>query len=444
MPPATFEAAYPTDLWTALDRNQRPEYSDILLEVWRQKNVFAQFTPVKIDINHTTQLYWDMMFDLEPNTNAIGLRDLWLDAMRSDSQRVGITTEHHAGKVQLHKHDSYINRWRKEGQPGLDAIVRNLLANSVSDHMDILVRNAYLNSPFATYAMDDSYGGFDDLTGTDTYNWEWGSNARLQASTLNLPGFDPDTPNTIVAITSPSSIFAMERDTSAREYFKYTGDGINRIFRHELGGLNGVRYIESPRCILWNAGKITRQATIKAAAAAGSGGHNWATYIVGQSGATPYLQLDTGSAAFFKVNDIVTVHQVRTSKWGVTNGVDVQDGMTFNRIVKWIDTGTDRIGFDRPILWDFTTDLGGTVYGYVTKAMHVHATIYIFGPGAVVAGITQPVTTHIPPVIDDTQSLFRFSWDAYIKDQIFRPEWCEVVFHAGQIRMGGAPTIGGE
>jgi hypothetical protein len=157
-----------------------------------------------------------------------------------------------------------------------------------------------------------------------------------------------------------------------------------------------------------------------------------------------YVSVENFTAADFKVDDVVTFHLVRTSDFGVTNGVDYRDGMTFNRFVKYVDTtpGACKIGFDRPILWDFTTDLGGTVYAYVTKGVNVHTTTYIAGPGAVVAGVTQTPQLHVPPVVDDLESLFRFSWDAYVKYQTFRAEFAENVFHAGEHRVSGGVSTG--
>ena len=54
-----------------------------------------------------------------------------------------------------------------------------------------------------------------------------------------------------------------------------------------------------------------------------------------------------------------------------------------------------------------------------------------------ISGVLQPPQTYTPPPVDDTESIFRFSWDAYLKYQIMYPERFEVYFYAGPIRRLG-------
>ena len=120
--------------------------------------------------------------------------------------------------------------------------------------------------------------------------------------------------------------------------------------------------------------------------------------------------------------------------------MDWEDGKTWTRIVKSVDHANDRIGLDRPILWDMNVDKGTNEFGYVTKGRHIHASLFLCGPGGVVAGVTQPPKIYLPPAIDDYLSMWRMSWDEFFKAQEYRPEWFEVCFHAGHHRISGRPT----
>jgi len=340
--------------------------------------------------------------------------------------------------------DSYINRWRKSGAAGLEAIVRDLLAQSVVDQFDLLARNAFLALPFSTCAMGE-VSSMGAIRAYDLYDQNWALDAKLQAVTLGLPGFDDVGSSRVVAITTPGAMYALEQNANWRDILKYTEFGIQKLFNGEMGSLGGVRYVVTPKNILWNAGEIAFQTYASSPITAGDGGADWGPYTVGQAAATKYITLNAWDDDCFKVNNVVTIHAVRTSAFGSTNGVDFRDGMTFNRIIKSIDKGNKRIGFERPLFWDFATDLVPStgVYAWVTSGRNVHATCFIFGPGAVGAGVTQNVEMHVPPVVDDLMSLHRFSWDAYVKYQTVRPEWAEVVFHAGQHRIGGVANTGG-
>ncbi len=141
------------------------------------------------------------------------------------------------------------------------------------------------------------------------------------------------------------------------------------------------------------------------------------------------------------MNDIVTIHTQRTASYGITDGVDPFEGKAEFRRIVGIDTGNDRITFDRPIMDDFDTDLGGGVYGYVTKGLNVHASIFVGAPNGVVAGVGQPPRLYTPPPVDDLMSVNRFSWDAYVGHQPYRPEVFEVVFSAGSTRVKGDTTV---
>jgi hypothetical protein len=143
----------------------------------------------------------------------------------------------------------------------------------------------------------------------------------------------------------------------------------------------------------------------------------------------------------FSAGDIITIHTLRSASYGVTNGVNFTDGKLHNRRVVSVDATNYRLTLDRPIMVDFATDLGGGVYGYVTKGRNIHASIFVAGPTGIVAGVAQAPMYHEAVPIDDFNSIYRFSWDDYMGYQLFNPEVFEVVFTAGSTRVKGATVV---
>jgi len=90
---------------------------------------------------------------------------------------------------------------------------------------------------------------------------------------------------------------------------------------------------------------------------------------------------------------------------------------------------------------DMNTDLGGTVYAYVTKGRHIHSSIFVGGPQGIVAGVARAPRYHAPPPVDDFEQVHRFSWDAYMGFNAYAPEMFEVVFSAGTFRVKGAAGV---
>ena len=51
-----------------------------------------------------------------------------------------------------------------------------------------------------------------------------------------------------------------------------------------------------------------------------------------------------------------------------------------------------------------------------------------------------PPQTYNPVPIDDTEAVWRFSWDAYMKYQLFMSNRMLVYFYAGPIDVNGTVT----
>ena len=221
------------------------------------------------------------------------------------------------------------------------------------------------------------------------------------------------------------------------------GDGI-RLVRGEVGSYRGVRFVETNDAMLWNCGRIVAQTAIKSPVAAGDGAPNPATtqvdntFYVGQADATHTVTV--ASSTGFAVNDRVSLHVDRTSDFGVTNGADYRDGKFMTRRIVSIPDSTHLV-FDEPIMEEFTTDLGGTVYGYVTLGTNIHGSVFIGANDGVVMGVLQPPQTYVLEPIDDLKSQWRAVWKARLGYNVFQPKGFEVVFSAGSAREKGARFI---
>ena len=455
-----FDTYYSDNPWSAIDKNQREWYDPMLIDFFRSNAVFTSSVGFAKNLGPVSAKTMTVtgLLDPHPDYTAINLRQLWLPASHIDSQSVQITFSHYAGKVAYQKYDDMITYWKKNGRKGLKKIVYGALGYHMISVFDYLSRNAYVEGALNTgfYMITGGGTDFSDVGSSDKFDINIANDIWLGMSYRNVPsalGADGAAGN-LICYTTPGVIYDIQGADdwiSTRQY-----QDLSSALRYEVGTYKNVRFIQTPRATLWNAGAITAQAQIVSAVTAGDGAPDPdsvkvdGTYAVGQTtaGVTNYLQMEVpaswehGTAwSDFAVNDIVTIHTQRTASYGITDGVDPFEGKAEFRRIVGIDTGNNRITFDRPIMDDFDTDLGSGVYGYVTKGLNVHASIFVGAPNGVVAGVGQPPRLYTPPPVDDLMSVNRFSWDAYVGHQPYRPEVFEVVFSAGSTRVKGDTTV---
>jgi hypothetical protein len=424
------------------------------METFRIRNVYAPFTTFAVDMRqqNTETMYFSEMFDIEADKSAQGLRDLWFNTSYMDSRQFAITCERHYGKIALFKYDEWITYWRKRGGD-LRQIARTALGVSISDVIDELTRDAYLSGPFYLISGHESgtksasgYPNFGTIEATDTFNPDDLAKIFLiMDAGWNIPFANDPTgvsDRALFAVTTPGVWYDLITDDTLnfREKLKTMQDA--RILRYEVGQYLNTRYLKTSRNILWNCGPITKQTTLTANVAIGSGAAQVVDnhYTTGQQtlrthsgGGGNNRYISVADATGIKVGDIITLHKTRTGKYGVPNGVDFNEGTLTNRRV--VEINGNNIGLDKPVL-RCEYDSGH----YVTKARHIHATVVIGGPRAVVWGVTQPPSLYNPPTIDDGMGQVRFTWDAYMKCQQFRPEMAYVIFSAGSSPEGMLPT----
>jgi hypothetical protein len=451
-----FDLYYSSDPWSSVSQNQQTWLDPFLATMFRRRSTFAPTLTFVKDLKavNATKIVVSQILDPHPDTTALSVRQIWMPASHIDSRNREITFSRYGGKVAYTKYDELVNFWKQDGQAGMRAIMNRALGVHMMDVLDILARNAYIAGAVATgYVL---YAGgatdFNTIESTDLYDPSLGADIQLGLQLRNTPmALSPDgTRNSVVCFTSPGVIYDIQDNEGWTDVVKYANP--TALLNYEAGEYKGIRYVGDPRCILWNCGAVIASAPISAAAHAGDGAPDPATtkvdgtYLVGQTTNTVVHYIDvgafiTGDIGDWLVNDIVTLHVTRTSAFGVTNGVNYAEGTLMNRRIVSIDVGNGRICLDQPIMIDYATDLGAGVYGYVTKAQNIHASIFVGARDGIVVGVGQAPQTHTPPPVDDFDSVYRFSWDAFMGYQPYNPEVFEVCFSAGSYRVKGARGV---
>lgn len=449
-----FNTAYADNPWATITTKERVYYEPVLRRIFRQKNVYARFTQFQrslLDVN-AKQMNITETLDLHPNTDQIDLRGTNLPSMHIDSRSLDISFASYGGKVSYHKYDKLITYWKQQGGESsanaVSAICQDKLGLHIVDVQDLLARNALLSTPYALYA--DGATGFGGLTGQSKITTDILNQIHLGMKYRDVPGeweSEDGSAGMITCITSPGVIFDLRTQTDPAAWLTPNAYASpEKLIKYEVGAYQNTRFVESKKATLFNCGDITYQTTVTTAINAGDGSPDPTTlrvdntYRVGQPAARHYIQLDSGSdMTQYVENEIVTVHINRTSAFGPTNGVDFREGTISNRRIApgGIDSVNKRLSFTVPLMIDYNVDLGGGVFAYVTKGVHIHSAAFLGGAEAIVMGISQPPQLHFLDPIDDRKAIYRFSWDSYQGYVNYRPEVSEIFFCGGSFREVG-------
>lgn len=440
--------------WAGITTKERMFYDPILRDVYRWKAVFGPYITFQQNLanRQAKNMTITSLYDPHADFNRLGLRDMSLPALHVDSRGQEITFERYGGKVAYHTYDEIITYWQYSG--GNMSAVRRIVQDKLGQHMvdvqDMLARNAMLSVPFKLYGGDAT--DFQTLTADDKISTSILNEIHLGMKYRGVPYAQTGNGSvgTIVCVTSPGVIFDLQQQTDPKDWLTpmaYADP--SRLLNYEVGTYRNIRFVETPKCTLFNTGAQTIQANISAAVNAGDGAPDPSTtlvdstYKVGQPGATHYIQLAGGTdMTKFVVNDIVSIGVQRTTDFGVTNGVDFRDGKLSNRRIVAIDAGNTRLSFDQPIMVDLDINLGAGVYGYVTKANHVHSAIFVGGSDGIVMGVGRPPRLHAPGPIDDFDSIYRFSWDSFQGYCNYNPSVLETLFVSASFRQVGGMLAG--
>lgn len=451
-----FTNTYHLDPWGDITQNERPWYDPVLREWYYRNSVYSQHVNMKVEMAgagtpNARTIYFSDIIPATPNIDPIDARKMEATRLYSDSYQRAVTTQRYGNGLSLHKESNLFSYWKRQGGGdgmGLWPLVNGQLGQIITDQLDLLARNAFLANPFPFMGLA-SASSFAGISNTDMLTTELVDQVRLSMRGTPklftaLPTVDPN--DNVFCITSAGTVYDLMReavDTNGAPTFvdvkKYRGD--IDLVNGEVGSWRGVRFVENALSVLYNVGTITHQTEIKAAVAPGDGSPNPATtavegvYYVGQPGAAHYITVQDASG--FAVGDYVTIHKLRhdgttlaaLNYQGVTNGVIYTDAMAQNAEIVSIDTsggaGAHKLVFKEPYRMTgdlgkgLETDLGSTVYGYVTLGKTIHSALFLKGGGdnGIVAGVAQPPTIYTPPAIDDFLSMQRITYDAWLKFQ---------------------------
>ena len=443
---------YADNPWEVVTEKERSWLDPTLIDLYQKNAVFAGLVPfVKsfADVRATSMSVTQLL-EAHPDYTPLSMRQLWMNAAHLDSRSITIDFQHYGGKFAFHKYDDMVTYWQTNNRAGLKAIVQRSVGRHSVDVIDMLARNAFLKgsleSGYVLYAGDaTNFGNIGTGTEKDKFDPFIGADIWLGMTSREVTGArgPSGAGGYLLCYTTPGVIYDIQRNEEWVDVHRY--QGMVQLVNYEVGSFKNVRYVQNPKLTLYNCGSITAQAPLSAPRGAQDGAlaKNLkvdGTYNVGQSGVIPNLQLGTfvtGTIANLAVNDIVTIHLTRTNSFGVTNGVNPFEGTAVNRRIVAIDTDNGRISLDRPLMIDFNTDLGSGVYGYVTKAVHIHPSIFIGGPNGIVSGVSAPPQFYALDPIDDFNAMYRFTWDAYMGYSTFTPEVFETVFSSGSTRYKG-------
>lgn len=382
------------------------------------------------------------------------------DPLGLDSRQRELSVKRYGDKVQVHKSSNYFQMWKASGGRNWQPLLRGILGNNVRRKIEILSRNAFLLGPKSYWTYAGGATNFAQLGQGSTFGLEPVNAWNLRMGNTGVPVIPGDKARAKLAIVPPGSIYDFHESLAAastneaqmwRDSRIYSGEALN----YEMGSYKNIRFVEAPTdsyglnpAVLYNAGKIFKQCTITASVSAGDGAPDPETtkvdetWRVGQKGVTHYIQLSDFAEGEFAVNDFVSIHTLRTNVFGVTNGVNFLSGKTIVRRVVAVDPATNRISFDRPIMSNaYKTDLGGGVYGYVTKAVHVGFNLILGSRGGIMGNVNKEIEFYEPKPVDDFESVWRYVWDINAGWNIWEPNLFECHFTAVSLpKPGGIIT----
>ena len=396
----------------------------------------------------------------DPDVDPIGMSDLYVEqAIGIDSRERSMGINRYASKVQYQKGEDKFNQWFMSPANNRDwsGVLSGLLGANIVEVFELLSRNAFLKQPAAYRTFGGSATDFSGLNADAKFGLNIVNEWNLRLGSIGSPIIPDETGSAKLAIVPPGSIYdfqtALASASGSEDKFwidqkLYSGEKL----RNEIGSWRDVRFVQVPNnkygmnnAVLYNAGPIAIQCEVSAAINRQDGAPDpettkvddvWAT---GQKTATHYVQLAAASfiAGDFALGDLVSIHTQKTTEWGITDGVDFLAGDTIVRRVVAIDVTNQRLTFDRPVMRDYLTDLGTSVFAYVTKATHVGMCLVLGSPEGVRGSVNQPVALYEPKPVDDFDRVWRFVWDAIVGTNIWEPSTFEVHFVAVSVPKAG-------
>jgi hypothetical protein len=405
-----------------------------------------------------TSIYTDLL-EGDVDTDEIAYDQMYIpEPLNVDSRFRKTSMARWGDKVQLHKSSQYFQMWRMSGGRDWRPLLRGVLGNNVRRKIEMVSRNAFLKGPKSYWTYGGNATSWNDLGSDDKFSLEQVNRWNLGLSQTGSPVVPGGLLTEKICIVPPGAIYDFQESLATasnnqaamwRDATMYAG---REALRYELGTFKNVRFVEAPNdryglnpAVLYNCGAITKQVTITSPINPGDGSPDPdvdadavdGVWHVGQKDVTHYISTSAFDAADFAVNDIITIHTQRTNAYGVTNGVNPLSGKTINRRIVKIDRDDNvsggtyyRLSFDRPIMSKYTADLGGSVYGYVTKGKHVGFCLAVGAGGGMHGNLNKPLEFYEPRPVDDFDSVWRYTWDMLGGIDVWEPSTFEPHFVA--------------
>jgi N4-gp56 family major capsid protein len=417
-------------MWSdSLPSWQRDYYSMLMLETLRTKSILVPYCATKTDYAAAKSgvvIYTEVM-DTEPNWNALTESSIWLQGAYMDSRTVRILLEIHGDILKFSDYNEivqYVNLGNMRG------LVKDKIGRNQTDYLDILARNAFLTHPnILRFVGGTAATGHarTAITATDLFDPDVAETVRVHLEENEVPGVakvDDSEGPTIVCVTTPrviKDIRTGEGSSKWLELQEYAGGG--RKFNAEVGSWAGIRFVRTNRLRLRNHGAVAHQTALNGVTVPGQGAAQTVdtVYTVGQSTSTRYITVDDETG--FAVGQYITIHD-ESLNGGAGNPPLQTDGSQETRRIVSIDAGNNRLVLDKPLLKPHADN------NLVTNGRDVHASLFMGGPG-VVEGIGEAPHPIFPPKYDDLMMVNRYGWRGFLKFQMFRPEFFEVVESAG-------------
>jgi N4-gp56 family major capsid protein len=403
---------------------QRTFYDALLLETLRMKSIMVPFCTVKEDFRarDTGQIVFTEVYDTDPVYNPLTEDTIWLKGSHLDSRTKTIDLSIYGDMLKFSDYSEivqYVNSGNLKG------LVQDKIGRNQVDFLDILARNAFLDHPNKVFG-----GGLranrEAILATDLFDPDFAELARTHLEEAEVPGVvateDSDI-QTIVCVTTPRVIHDIRVAAGSNWLETQQYAGSTRKFTGESGTWGGVRFVRTNRLVLRNHGVVTHQTTLNGATVAGQGSAATVdkVYSPGQSTSTRYITVDDVTG--FAVGKSITIHSKDAGEGAGKPPVET-DGTQETRRIVAIDAGNKRLSFEKPLLKPHADG------DFLTLGVTIHTSIFMGGP-AVVYGVAERPTPVFPPKIDDLQMVNRYGWRGFLKFQMFRPEFIEVVETSG-------------
>jgi hypothetical protein len=215
----------------------------------------------------------------------------------------------------------------------------------------------------------------------------------------------------------------------------------------------GATFVDNYWLTLFNAGPITKQCGIVQPVNWGDGSPDPDStlvdniYITGQTHADlkHLIYLTDFDATDFYKGDRVSFHVERTASWGVTNGVNFLDGKTYEAEVYSVDASANTITLTEPVTEEYTasfTDSSlGVIYGYVTKARHIHPILVVAARGMATFAARSKPRINNPIDNADLPGIIRVTWDEYGGKNRWNPYIYDIIFCVASDTRSGRDAV---